>query len=288
MFETLGVMAVDITPVSYTLLWDIPEKCNIRIDAETVAVGQCHKMEVMNATPGKISEVTIFSETSDAYASVSVETLDITEENMCKFYRSRKKSGDIYDLENVRNDTVKYLRKKRYPEIWAQSRHRFKNSKTPTMASIVVSGDTIPLRRGRNMYVVPDLSIDDNQFICLEDESRISHIVEFDKSESFVQYMDNVYPHGSTFVVEAQATTVVEGSFILVVLDDVPAEFLGGDSAALQILTSGDLAVRDIVMRSSAQVTQKVFGDTTYGRNSFYVYGSSDGTTNGAREYTTI
>lgn len=43
-----------------------------------------------------------------------------------------------------------------------------------------------------------------------------SHMIFFDKSESYVkyEYMDNVYPHGSFFRVNSQSIEVVSGSII--------------------------------------------------------------------------
>ncbi len=91
-----------------------------------------------------------------------------------------------------------------------------------------------------------------------------------------------MYPHGSTFSVAegslSHRISVVKGSIILVVENDI-TDFPGGNSAALQVLTSGDLVVRDLIMRCSNQVSEKVIGGTTYGRNSFFTYNPDDGTT---------
>lgn len=276
LFQSIGVMAVDVTPVSYTLIWDIAEKCKVDLDSKTIACGQYHKLEVLNATPGQTSAVKVKSELSSKYATVEVETPPMTVEFMRKFYASRKTDHGIFDLEGVKNETIVYLRKNSILKS-GQEVKVSQDEKSITM-SVVVSGDTIPLKTGRNMYVVPDFSVDVDQYICLEDESEFSHVIEFDKSESYVKYKDGVYPHGTTFSVQTRRISVVEGSIILVVENDI-ADFPGGNSTALQVLTSGDLVVRDLVMRCSSQVTEKVAGETTYGRNSFFMYNPDDGTT---------
>ncbi|CAM9105602.1 unnamed protein product [Sphacelaria rigidula] len=271
LFQNIGVMAVGITPVSYTLIWDITEKCSIELDSTTIAEEQFHKLEVLNATPGKAYEVEVKSQDSNAYATVVVETPAMDPESMNQFYLSRLHQG-VFDLDGVNEETIAYLRKN------GVLKPGHKVRLTNNLVSVVLSGDTVSLKD--DLYVVPDFSIEDNQFICIEDESRISHIVEFDKSESYVKYMDRVYLHGSSFFVGASGRRigVVKGSIILVVQDST-LEFPGGDPAALQVMTSGDLVVRDLVMRCSAQVTEKVDGETTYGRNSFFVYFPDGGTT---------
>lgn len=280
LFHDIGVMAVGITPVSYTLIWDIAEKCSVELDTTTIAEGQFHKLEVLNATPGKTYQVRVKSQESDSYATVVVETPGMNPESMNKFYLSRKRDQNIYDLDGVNEETVAYLRKNGV----LKSGHSVRL--TNNLVSVVLSGDTVPLNNSSlkskvsNLYVVPDFSVDDDQFICLEDDSQISHIVEFDKSESYVKYRNRVHPHGSSFFVGSSGRRigVVKGSIILVVEESV-SEFPGGDPAALQVMTSGDLVVRDLVMRCSSQVTQKVDGETTYGRNSFFVYYPDNGTT---------
>lgn len=278
LFQSLGVMAVDVTPVSYTLIWDIPEKCSVELDLETVAENQYHKLEVLNTTPNTKSMVKVRSEVSSSYATVEVETPEMNTDTMRKFYMSRKRT-DYFDLEGVKEETVSYLRKNGILKSGQKVRA------TTGLLTVVVSGDTKPLEGAENIYVVPDFSIsdmDNSQFICLEDESQTNHVIEFDKSESYVKYKDRVYPHGSSFSVinnnTSRTIAVVKGSIILVV-EEPTSDFPGGDAAALQVISSGDLVVRDLVMRCSSQVTEKVDGDNTYGRNSFYVYSPDDGTT---------
>lgn len=275
LFQSLGVMAVDVTPVSYTLIWDMAEKCSVELDLETVAENQYHKLEVLNTTPNTKSMAKVRSEVSTSYATVEVETPEMNTETMRKFYMSRKRT-DYFDLEGVKEETVSYLRKNGILKSGQKVRV------TTGLLTVAVSGDTKPLEGAENIYVVPDFSISYNQFICLEDESQTNHVIEFDKSESYVKYMDRVYPHGSSFSVinndKSRTIAVVKGSIILVV-EEPTSDFPGGDAAALQVISSGDLVVRDLVMRCSSQVTEKVDGDNTYGRNSFYVYSADDGTT---------
>lgn len=272
LFQSLGVMAVDVTPVSYTLIWDIAEKCKVDLDSKTIACGQYHKLEVLNATPGLTSVIKVQSEISSKYATVEVQTPQATVEFMRKFYASRKTDDGIFDLDGINNETLVFLRKNSI--LKSGQKVKLSPDGKSILMSVVVSGDTVPLKTGKNIYVVPDFSVDVEQYICLEDESQFSHVIEFDKSESFVKFQDGVYPHGTTFSVDTQKISVVQGSIILLVENEV-----GEMPAALQVLTSGDLVVRDLVMRCSSQVIEKVAGDTTYGRNSFYIYNPDDGTT---------
>ena len=285
LFRSLGAMAVDVTPVSYTLLWDIAERCSVELDNSVIAKGQYHKLEVLNATPGVRYKVKVQSEESTKYATVDVETPPMNPESMRKFYSSRKRltsTEEVYDLGGVKDETVAYLRKNSI--LKSGQRVKLCTDEHSGVAVVVLSGDTTSLADGENIYVVPDFSVSDtNQFVCLDDESQTSHVVEFDKSESYVKYRGRVYPHGSSFSVfdansMKRTIAVVKGSIILVVANSVH-DFPGGDSAALQAMTSGDLVVRDLVMRCSSQVTEKVDGETTYGRNSFFVYDPADGTT---------
>lgn len=278
-FKSLGVMAVDVTPVSFTLLWDIAEKCKIEMDSEVVATGQFHKLEVLNAAPDKTYEVVVRSEESSKFATISVNTPQMTEDSMRKFYHTRKRGEVNYDLEGVKEETVTFLRRK---GILA-SGDVVRLSKFETDTTVVLSGDTVPLKCS-SLYVVPDFSVDKTspQFICFEDQAHVSHLVEFDESESFVRYNDATYPHGSSFsIVDGNAVRevgVVQGSIILVIAEAVSA-FPGGDAVASQVLASGDLVIRDLVMRSSSQVSQSIEGESTFGRSSFFVYHPDDGTT---------
>jgi hypothetical protein len=279
-FKSLGVMAVDITPVSYTLLWDIAEKCSIEIgDSGIVASGQFHKLEVLNAFPEKTYEVVVRSEESDKLAAVEVNTPGLTKGLMLNFYRTRKRADtdNFYDLRGVSQDTITYLRR----EGILESGQRVRLPDFERESTVVVSGDTVPLK-GSSIYVIPDFSIDTQQFICFEDTCHSSHLVEFDRSESGVKYNGEEYPHGSSFSIAdgngMREVAVVQGSIILVISDNVSA-FPGGDGVASQVLSSGDLVLRDLVMRSSSQVSQGVAGESTFGRSSFFVYNPEEGTT---------
>lgn len=306
LFRGIGVMAVDITPVSYTLIWDIAEVCSVDF-GENILHNQFHKLEVLNSTPGTKQNVIVRSERSDLYATVEVETPELNRENMCKFYLSRKRKVDadpkggqcyLFDLEGVRTETVSYLRKNCILRSGQKVRMSTNNTtlsgehstRGPQTMSVAVSGDTISLQNGanNNIYVVPDFSVagdSDHQFICLEDESHTSHVIEFDKSESYVKYKDVVYPHGTSFPImvgqnnQLRSVAVVKGSIILRCEDFTPSIIPDGPAVALQVMSSGDLVIRDLVMRCSSQIIEKVNGDTTFGRNSFFVYFPDNGTT---------
>lgn len=281
-FESIGIMAVDITPVSFSLIWDIPERSSVELNGNIIASEQYHKLEVLNATPGTDFVVKVNSEVSDAYATVSLQTPLQSFDNMKLFYASRKRNLNSYDLVGVKSETVTYLRKEGIIEGGQQVKLT-----ENTEVSVVVSGDSFSVVDGKNMYIVPDYSVDEDQFVCLEDESQASHVVKFDKSESYVEYNDQIYPHGTSFTMTsslpdcrtcARTFAVVKGSIILVV-ENILTDFPGGNEKAAQIMSSGDLVIRDLLMRSSFQVTEKVDGEMTYGKNSFYVYNPVDGTT---------
>ena len=281
LFQKVGVMAVDVTPISYTLIWDMAEKCKVVLNAETIAEGQCHKLEVLNAYPGEKTQVKVQSEVSESYATLEVETPPMTVEFMRKFYTSRKTDKGVFDLEGVKNSTIQFMRKNGILKSGQEVKVSREEGEDTLTMSVVVSGDTVPLETGTNIYVVPDFSVDHHQYICLEDDSLVSHVIEFDKSESYVKYNNRVYPHGTSFSVgqNSRKIGVVQGSIILVVEDHGVATFPGGNPAALQVFTSGDLVVRDLVMRCSSQVSEKVSGETTFGRNSFFMYNPDDSTT---------
>jgi len=281
LFQELGIIAVDISPVSYTLLWDIEEPCTVTMNSKRIANRQFHKLEILNTKPSTKYIIRVSSETSNKFVDITVQTPEMNVSTMALFYKSRKKNGDFYDLVGVNSETVKYLRTKNLLKSGHKVHITPTDSKESTLASVVVSGDTVKLSKGENMYVIPDFYSESEQFICLEDDTReSSHVIEFDKSESYVKYLDKVYPHGSKFHVNSQLISVVSGSIILVVTEDTdPALFPGGDAYASQILTSGDLVIRDLIMRSSQQVTEKLSGETTYGKNSFFIHDPTAGTT---------
>lgn len=99
-FQELGVMIVDVSPVFYSIIWDIPEKCSVSINSEIVAQNQYHKLEVLNAEPETISSITVYSETSNKFVFVTVQTPKMTEQSMRFFYNSRK-NNNVYDLAGV-------------------------------------------------------------------------------------------------------------------------------------------------------------------------------------------
>lgn len=85
----------------------------------------------------------------------------MTKETITEFYRPRKKHSDVYHLEGVTNETVRYLRKN---DIYSRDTNKAnitpKHSTTSTLASVVVAGDTMSLSEVNNMYVIPFFSVD--------------------------------------------------------------------------------------------------------------------------------
>eukprot|EP00752_Nemacystus_decipiens_P004393 g4016.t1 len=145
-------------------------------------------------------------------------------------------------------------------------------------------GDTLTiteLSSGKNIYVVPEFGDNKSQYICLQQKLR-NFMLEFDRSESFVKYNGQVFPHGSFFSLDNQCVEVVKGSIILLVTDaDTidPIAFPGGDTDANTVRSAGDVVVRDLLLRDLYQVGDKLPGETTYVRNSFFVYDSSANST---------
>lgn len=285
-FEEVGVVAVDITPVSFTLIWDIPGACEVVVscagdEARTIR-GQVHKMEVVNVQPGCGYTVRVSSEEErDEHSVVLVEVPRRTVDLMQSFFNSKRLPDQRYDLSSVSADNIAYLRRNKI----LKSGHRLvlrPADKTDKLDLLVATcGDSVELSAGKNIYVVPEFEDNSDQYICLQQHVR-NFMLEFDRSESFVKYNGFVYPHGAKFSLDNQCVEVVKGSIILLVTDaDAidPVIFPGGRGEAITVQNAGDVIVRDIVMRDLYQVADKVPGDTTYVANSFFVYDSSDNST---------
>ena len=281
-FHEVGALAIDISPISFRLLWNIPGKCIVTIQKEgesepLVLKDHANKLEVVNMEPSTAYDVSVVG--NDDVYSLKVVTPDISHNEMAKYYRSRRQESGVFDLSQVRSDHISYLRSEGIMKSGDRViiKGEWEKSSSEYDASVVCSGDTCPLD-GCTIYVIPDFSTDDEQYVCIN--SVTNHFIQFDKTESYVKYMDTVYKHDSSFRVGNHMVSVVKGSIILVlVLDEDPIEFPGGEDAASQVLSSGDLVVKDIVMRSSSHVNNKVVGGITYGLSSFYVYDSSDTST---------
>ena len=285
LFQEVGVMAVDVTPVSFTLVWDIPRSCSVQLtDGEGVSRtvgGQMHKMEVLNVFSGQTYSVRVASEGGDEYGVVDVAVPHRTVELMSAFFVSRRLADQSYDLTSVSEENIGYLRRNRI----LKSGHRLLLRPTDKEASVdlvvATCGDTVELCSGKNIYVVPEFGDNHSQYICLQQKLR-NFMLEFDRSESFVKYNGQVYPHGSLFSLDRQCVEVVKGSIILLVSDSdsiAPVAFPGGDADATVVRSAGDIVIRDLVLRDLYQVGDKLSGETTYLRNSFFVYDSSDNST---------
>ena len=306
LFHDFGIVVVDITPVSFTILWDIVGSCDVHMNSKKIATDVSNKLQIVNAEPDTKHDILVSSNQTHKVAEVCARTLEMNDESMLLFYKSRITkqhsnggggSGDVYyDLTGINPSTMKYLRTSgimRSGDLVSVScTNSCTNSCTdsPALASVTVSGDTVVL--DKNMYVLPDFSLtsssSSNQFVCVEDPfTQMSHILQFDKSESFVKYDHQVYTHGTSFRVGNTNVTVAKGSIILIIEDDpsIPTDFPGGQDDAEQALNAGDLVVRDLFLRSSFQVAKKVEDGETKALNSFHVYDPSTGET---RECTTV
>ena len=285
LFQEVGVVAVDVTPVSFTLVWDIPGSCDVQLtDGEGVSrtVGsQMHKMEVLNVFSGQTYSVRVNSEGGGEYCVVNVPVPHRTVELMSAFFGSRRLADQSYDLTSVSEQTISYLRRSGI----LKSGHRLLLRPTGSEVSIdlvvATCGDTVDLCSGKNIYVVPEFGDNHAQYICLQQKLR-NFMLEFDRSESFVKYNGQVYPHGSLFSLDRQCVEVVKGSIILLVSDSDfidPIAFPGGDADATIVRSAGDVVIRDLLLRDLYQVGDKLAGKTTYLSNSFFVYDSSDNST---------
>lgn len=206
----------------------------------------------------------------------------MTAENMRRYIGTKVDDEGIVDLSGLSSENVEYIRKKNIL-LSGQSirvRGKFGERDSVYSASVVVPGDSVDLcvekNKNKNVYVVPDFDTDGLQHFCCNTRG-VTDIIEFDKTETFVKHNEVFYPHGSSFGVSGATVQVVRESIILVITDDVPGDFPGGDAVASQVLTSGDVVIKDLVMMSSRQVVEKVSGTVTYGINSHYVYDSSTG-----------
>lgn len=284
-FEEVGVVAVDVTPVSFTVIWDIPGECDVLVsctqDTARTIRGQLHKMEIVNVQAGCSYAVRVSSQERDEHSVVTVAVPQRTVDLMQSFFNSKRLPDQRYDLSSVSPDNIAYLRRNKV----LKSGHRLvlrSADKTEKLDLLVATcGDSVELSAGKNIYVVPEFEDNSNQYICLQQHVR-NFMLEFDRSESFVKHEGVVYPHGAKFSLDNQCVEVVKGSIILLVTDSdaiAPVVFPGGRAEAITVQNAGDVIVRDIVMRDLYQVADKVSGDTTYVVNSFFVFDSSDNST---------
>lgn len=284
-FRDAGIVAVDVTPVSFTLIWDIPGPCKVELlsgdEPKRTIPDQKHKLEVLNVVAASTYSVTVTSEVTGEFCVVDVAVPVRSRQLMESFFRSRRLPDRAYDLTSVSQENIRYLRQNHVMKSGDKILVKPADKEGGVAACIAACGDTVELTSGNNIYVVPDFEDNNSQYICLQQRLR-SFMLEFDRSESFVKFNGNVYPHGSRFTLDKQRLEVAKGSIILLVTDADAIDavtFPGGTSDATTVQNAGDVIVRDVVMRDLYQVGEKVAGDTTYLASSFFVYDPSDDTT---------
>ena len=277
--EKIELLAIDITPISYTLLWGNSEPSKVTIGGNVLEDVTC-KLDVINSEPGKEYEIKIQGENT---FTMNIKMPELTVRGMRMFYMSKKQENGSFDLSRVNPEYIKFMRKNDILDSGNNVfvKGQFKENNAIMSTTVLNSGDIYSVKDECGLYVVPDFTDEKDQHICIENKGK-NHTLYFDKSESFVKYNDVIYPHNKTFRIGNNIVSVVKGSIILSikpVTDTTPNEFPGGNTYASQILTSGDMVVKDVIARSTYQVVEKVAGSVTYNISSYYVYDSSDSTT---------
>lgn len=277
--EKIELIAIDITPISYTLLWGNSEPSKVTIGGN-VLENVTSKLDVINSEPGKEYEIKIQGENT---FTMKIKMPELTVRDMRMFYMSKKQENGSFDLSRVNPEYIKFMRKNDILDSGNNVfvKGQFKENNAIMSTTVLNSGDIYSVKDECGLYVVPDFTDEKDQHICIENKGK-NHTLYFDKSESFVKYNDVIYPHNQTFRIGNNIVSVVKGSIILSikpVTDTTPNEFPGGNTYASQILTSGDMVVKDIIARSTYQVVEKVAGSVTYNVSSYYIYDSSDSTT---------
>ena len=279
--SNIGVVACNVTPVSFTLIWDIPGTCTIKMNDKKDVNGQKYKMDVINVTPCSTYDIMVKSETMDQICTVSVTLPERTVKFMNTFLKSKQLPDKTYDLSSVSQDNIRYLRHNQILKSGDRVLMKPVDKDESVYMEIAQCGDSLELVSGKNIYIVPDMYENGSQYLCLQDQVN-NFTLEFDRSESFVKYRGGVFPHGSNFKLEQMNIEVVKGSIILLVsnADDIDTiAFPGGSTDATTVQSAGDVIIRDLVMRDLYQVGEKVTGDVTYVANGFYVYDETLDTT---------
>lgn len=276
--EKIQVIAVDVTPISYTILWgnSQPSMITIKSSTETeVLTNIVGKLEVINATPGEKYEITIVGENTFILELVMPE---LSVNGMEMFYYTKKSANGSFDMSQLKPQYLEFMRKNNILESgnYVHIHGEFNNIDSVLGATVLNSGERFTVKDECGLYIIPDFESDSDQYVCIEEGGK-NHTIHFDRSETFVKYNNVIYPHSSTFKIgENRNISFVRGSIILVVtFNNSPFEFPGGSDTAAQILTSGDLIVKDVIARSTNQVVEKVSGDVTYNVSSYYVYDPS-------------
>ena len=280
----IDIIAVDVTPISYTLLWGESDPCTVTIyrgqNNPTVLTDIVGKLDVINSVPSEKYQIKV--ENSSSIFNISVQMPDLTVEGMEMFYRSKKNNNGEFDISTVKSDYLKYMRQHNILSSGDRVNvtGEFNEKKTSVPTTVLSSGERYTVTKECGLYVVPDFEEDCEQTVCIEYQGK-NHNIQFDKSEMFVKYNGTVYPHNETFFIgDNRQISVVKGSIILIISDaSTPASFPGGTTEAEKVLSAGDLVVKDVIARATYHVVEKVVGDTTYNISSFFVYDSSENST---------
>jgi len=275
-FEPLGIVSTDISPIGFNILWGQGDPCNVSIFCDgnllNTIPNQTHKIEMTNMDPNTLYTVSLSNGDT-----ISIKTTPMTVANMTQYVKIKTDINNVVDLSLLHPVHTAYLRENSILGMGqiVNVQGELDLNVNIYKAKVATPGDTVTVEGGGNVYLVPNFETVDQCF-CMNVGGE-NHVIGFDNTESFVSHDGNVYTHGDKFVLSNHFVQVAKGSLILVVQDDVPIDFPGGDAIAAQVLTSGDIVVKDLIMRTSTQVVEKVTGSTTYGLSSYYVYDSSTG-----------
>lgn len=275
-------VGLEISPVSFTLMWPEGGQSVVLINGNSTVI-QSNRI-VVTAIPDTSYKCII--ETEEGNYSIDIHTPCASIESYRRHYRSCKKqfgNGYIYDLTKTDPFVISELRK--YAIILNGDSLILSDQVSGETHTLTAIGNGGTIQKGGSFYIIPSFDSEDEQCVCMDLDSR-SHVIKFDRTESFVKYDEVVYTHGERFFIEGKTIDVVKGSIILIVYDSGPGIFPGDAVAATQVLSSGDMVMRDLIMRSSFQVSEKVDGDYTYGKSAFFVYNSISNTTQEATRIT--
>ena len=275
-------VGLEISPISFTLMWPESGKpSTVYINEKTLTIES--NRVLVSAVPDTTYSCII--ENGTYKYKVDVVTPCASVDSYRFHYRTCKKqfgNGYIYDLTETDPVVISDLRK--YGVICEGDILLVRDHNSDETYTLTAVGNGGTIDKNGSFYIIPSFEIEEEQCVCMESLSG-SKIIKFDRTESFVKYGDNIYTHGDKFSIGNQMVNVVKGSIILIVYDDGPGVFPGAGATASQVLTSGDVVMRDLIMRSSYQVTEKVDGDYTYGQTSFFIY---DASANSTKEATRI
>ena len=270
-FHDLEIVAIDVTPVGFTVLWDLEGEAQVFLNGKSIGIHNS-KIHIDGTEPLTKHSIVVQSIASDDSFEIEIQTPDLSVESMTRLYRSKKNPDGVYDLSRLSENVIKFMRKHK---ILGSGNTVIVNgelqmTKKLYKTQVRYAGESCELLEG-NLYIVPDFDQQDVQFMSFD-----SNIVEFDQTESYVSFDGKTYVHGDKFNIHNSLVTVVKGSLIFVITNDAPKEFA---ESPTQVINSGDLIVRDIVMRSMSQLVEKQSTGDSYVSNSFFIYDSSTGET---------